>query len=254
MDPTPIKTMLIPTAWALVVAQSVLLIAQVWWFLRLGVGFDTVGWISALVGLVIGMAIIWGGAGRSARGVLIAAVIVTAFGVVVGLSGVVVVVLGAVSVLQGLLQLLTMSAPLVVPVIVLIVLIRLLPRTAQPPSAALEPAESPVTPALDSYGQEGDRAGEGTEPVWRPDQAAGVAWHTAGAAATGAAATWGTPGQSASWTPAQTQESPTADRAVTGSVEEETRSDPGSPDQGWLIATRRESPPPTPGAPQAPSN
>lgn len=42
-----------------------------------------------------------------------------------------------------------------------------------------------------------------TEPTWRPDEASGAAWQTAGAAASGASASgWGRPGERGGWTPA----------------------------------------------------
>lgn len=41
------------------------------------------------------------------------------------------------------------------------------------------------------------------QPTWQPDQAVGAAWHTAGEAAAGAAASgWGTPGDPGGWRPA----------------------------------------------------
>jgi hypothetical protein len=96
---------------------------------------------------------------------------------------------------------------LVVPVLVIVGLAKLLTRkpTAHPAisqSPAITDAEpaDPGPAALPS---------SQLEPVWQPDAASGVVWHTAGDAAVGAPASgWGTPGEASGWHPNSDEEDP----------------------------------------------
>ena len=93
---------------------------------------------------------------------------------------------------------------LVVPVLVIIGLATLLgsQRAAAHPLAAADTAlESPANvQAAPMDPAPAALPSSELEPVWRPDDASGVAWHTAGDAALGApAAGWGTPGESGGW-------------------------------------------------------
>jgi hypothetical protein len=110
------------------------------------------------------------------------------------------------------LDLLELLLAVVVPVLVVIGLARLLSmpvaRNGVPelPAATDASPEEAAQPALPSRKQ---------EPVWQPDAASGVAWHTAGDAAVGApAAGWGTPGESGGWDPRPDEsEAPETSRA-----------------------------------------
>jgi uncharacterized membrane protein YuzA (DUF378 family) len=88
----------------------------------------------------------------------------------------------------------------VLPTLVLIGLVTLWrlqpasdPEAAELPAVADRTEAGPEKPALPSTQ---------SEPVWQPDAASGVAWHTAGDAAIGApAAGWGLPGEVGGWEP-----------------------------------------------------
>jgi hypothetical protein len=87
---------------------------------------------------------------------------------------------------------------LVVPVLVLLGLAKLLPRR---PAANGTPLQSPSVPdAVSTETAPAALPNPQAEPVWQPDAASGVAWHTAGDAALGAPASgWGTPGEASGW-------------------------------------------------------
>jgi hypothetical protein len=101
---------------------------------------------------------------------------------------------------------------LVVPVLVVVGLATLLggqraaARTAPPSAPAVQAAPTEPAPAALPSSQ--------LEPVWRPDEASGAAWYTAGDAALGApAAGWGTPGESGGWQAVDDEDTPSrADR------------------------------------------
>jgi len=110
---------------------------------------------------------------------------------------------------------------LVVPVLVVVGLATLLrgrraaAHTSLPSPAVVQPAATDSAPA----GSSGSAAtslpsGQQLEPVWQPDEASGVAWHTAGDAALGVpAAGWGTPGEASGWQVIGDEENPSrADR------------------------------------------
>ena len=64
------------------------------------------------------------------------------------------------------------------------------------------------------------------EPTWQPDLAAGAAWQTAGDAAAGAPASgWGTPGQTADWTP-RVEAGPDTGTTGTNQPESQPEDDP----------------------------
>ncbi len=82
------------------------------------------------------------------------------------------------------------------------------------------PGSAPQTPA----DAESDQAPQ-TEPTWRPDEASGAAWQTAGAAAAGAQASgWGRPGERGGWTPAnrEVEQLPETDQSPEDDHEEAT--------------------------------
>jgi hypothetical protein len=92
---------------------------------------------------------------------------------------------------------------LAVPLLGFVFLVRLL-ELAPVPGRLDEPEANPAvtTGGLDDQVSADPAPDPALEPTWQPDLAAGAAWHTAGDAAAGAPASgWGTPGQSADWTP-----------------------------------------------------
>jgi hypothetical protein len=102
---------------------------------------------------------------------------------------------------------------LVLPVLVVLGLAKLLSR-----GPATEHATLPSPAVVDSGPTESAQPALPSaqlEPVWQPDSASGVAWHTAGDAALGAPASrWGTPGEASGWHPLPDEEDPSgADRA-----------------------------------------
>lgn len=200
MELTGIKRLLVPVAWTLVVALVLSQLALVLW-LVVGPGpqFDAgPAWLSALLVLVVGLAVGWADAGSGARTVALTALVVIVTSTAVQLG------MGALSLLGPtggmtdpgavVAQAAFMVGTLLVPVLAIVVLTRLLPLTAETPASA--PQALPAAPEPEAPGT--------TAPVWQPDRAAGVAWHTAGAAATGAAAAdWGRPGERGGWTAAE---------------------------------------------------
>lgn len=199
MELMRIKQLLLPAAWTLVGAQGLLLIALVSpLVLRHGFEFDAgPAWLAALLAFVVGLAVGWADAGRRARPVAIAALVVNVSGIAVLLAlGVVSLgVILSVATVPGevVAQVLLVGSALAVAVLATVALLRLLPLTAA--------AQAGTTPALPAVPE--PEAQTGRAPVWQPDRAAGVAWHTAGEAATGAAAVdWGRPGERGDWTAA----------------------------------------------------
>jgi predicted membrane protein len=92
----------------------------------------------------------------------------------------------------------------VVPAIAVAGLVRLL-RISSAQAAASELQATGPSDAVDASTAEAAQPvlpNPRQEPVWEPDAASGVAWHTAGDAAVGApAAGWGTPGEAGGWNP-----------------------------------------------------
>lgn len=93
---------------------------------------------------------------------------------------------------------------LVVPVLVIVGLVQLLRlQSAAPPA----PAQAPAIEDGPSADLSPPALSHPHQPVWQPDAASGVAWHTAGDAALGAPASgWGTPGESGGWAPLSDEE------------------------------------------------
>lgn len=97
---------------------------------------------------------------------------------------------------------------LVVPLVAVLLLAVLLQRPAADREAL---TAGPVAAPARVEGEEGvaaplpaARPDPALEPTWRPDEAAGAAWYTAGDAASGRpAAGWGTPDGGGGWQPAE---------------------------------------------------
>lgn len=116
------------------------------------------------------------------------------------------VTVGGVTVVGDLVRLL-LGLPL--SVVVVVGLLRLLRGQPKPAKAARQAVGASIASDTSHRQQElGSGPDEpaddaGNQPTWQPDQAVGAAWHTAGEAAAGAAASgWGTPGEPGGWRPA----------------------------------------------------
>lgn len=201
MEQTGIKRLVVPAGWALVamlaldqLSMLVVLIGQ-----RSGLFFDSRGnWSYAVLALVVALAILWAQVGSAARTLVIAALGVSATGLVLALVfWVVTMVQIAASVPTAsivIYQLLALFVAVIVPGLALVVLYRLLQLAPAVARAESQPAALPASPDDKSGGQ---------APVWQPDRAAGAHWHTAGAAAQGGTADWGRPGaERGGWAPA----------------------------------------------------
>ena len=104
----------------------------------------------------------------------------------------------AVSLVFGLIGLLSGSAGSVLTVLELLATLTVSAvSTAALALLLLRPQPVPVGAAQPAH-----QIPAGEPPVWQPDQAAGAAWHSAGAAAAGApAAGWGSDSDAAGWQP-----------------------------------------------------
>ncbi|MDO5500733.1 MAG: hypothetical protein Q4F67_13740 [Propionibacteriaceae bacterium] len=200
MEQTGIKRLMMPAAWALVAMLALGQLAQLVGLLSQRTGAaPPAGWGYALLAGVIALLLFWARQERVARPVTVAAVAVTATGLLlIVVSWVVSIVRIASSAPTGdavITELLGLFTRLIVPALVLAVLWQLLQLT---------PKTSGSKPALGAGPGAAEPAAEGREPVWEPDRAAGAHWQTAGAAASGGAADWGRPGeQRGGWAPHQ---------------------------------------------------
>jgi hypothetical protein len=155
-----------------------------------------------VLALLVGSCVLWSPT-RHARALTLAALVVTALGVVLALAGTVAYAVNL-DALEGVWpDAARLLLELVVPVLAVFGIGRLL--SAQP-RAAVDREQPSLAAGSASHGDHPAQLeaapDPANEPTWQPDQAAGAAWLTAGDAATGAAASgWGTPGETAGWDP-----------------------------------------------------
>lgn len=143
-------------------------------------------WLAVALAAVVGTAVLWAKAGRA---LTVIALVVATLSLLAQLgfwafrASTVLQLVDGLGVATEIVQLL---AAIVLPIVSIGVLVRLLGA----PQPAVERAALPAA--------EVEPVGEA--PVWKPDQAAGAHWQTAGAAASGAAAqNWGRPGERGGW-------------------------------------------------------
>ncbi|MDO5681968.1 MAG: hypothetical protein Q4G46_03965 [Propionibacteriaceae bacterium] len=196
MELTRIKKLLVPAAWVLIGSLALMEIMMLVTLFS-GWGFipdNGLATLSVALAFVLGLAIVW--AGERPLALVHTALAVTA---VAALALVITWIVPAVGALNDMPQLAILAqvayliSLLAVQVLVVVLLWRLRELVvAQQSVPALPGAEQPALPQASATGQ---------APTWQPDRAAGAAWHTAGAAASGAAAAdWGRPGERGGWT------------------------------------------------------
>lgn len=191
-----IKRLLVPAVWVLVAALAALEVAAAltittgWGFLP-DSGLTT---LSVTLAFVAGLAVVWGGERAGARAPVTAGLVVAIAAALVLVVTWVVPTVRAVEVVRPSMmvsQVLFLVCLLAVQVLVIMALARIRMLTGGTP-APLPAAEPAALPPAEPTGR---------TPTWQPDKAAGAAWHTAGAAASGAAAAdWGRPGERGGWT------------------------------------------------------
>ncbi|WP_425308355.1 hypothetical protein AADG42_06215 [Ammonicoccus fulvus] len=178
-------------------------------------------WLAVALVAVVGAAVLWAQAGRALT--VIALVVATLsllaqLGFWVYRASTVLQLVDGLGLVTEIVQLL---AAIVLPIVSIVVLVRLLAA----PRAATAPAALPAAEPEPAAGA----------PVWKPDQASGVHWQTAGAAASGAAAqNWGRPGERGGWAAGS---APTAgalpagpsSRPGSGATDESALATPGTP-------------------------
>lgn len=178
-------------------------------------------WLAVTLIAVMLAAVWWA---KSGRALTVTALVVASLSllVLIGFGAFRVAALAArVSPLSGVTEVVLLVATMILPVVSIVVLVRLL--------AAPQPAaERAALPAAEAEPV-------GSAPVWKPDQAAGAHWQTAGAAASGAAAqNWGRPGEKGGWT-GSASTAPALPAAPAGNsggaADEAGLSTPGTPQQ-----------------------
>ncbi|OYO11452.1 DUF456 domain-containing protein [Enemella evansiae] len=118
----------------------------------------------------------------------------------------------------------------ILPVVAVVALAKILGGLRREEFRRIEAQEMTVElprPGSAPADAESDQAPQ-TEPTWRPDEASGAAWQTAGAAAAGAQASgWGRPGERGGWTPAnrEMEQIPEPDQSPDDDHEEATVDD-----------------------------
>ncbi|WP_432558448.1 hypothetical protein [Granulicoccus sp. GXG6511] len=202
MELSGIKRLLVPAASVLVGALVVVQLAMVAALIT-GRGFtfdSSLAWLPMLLAIVLGLATVWGGARAEARPAMVGAIVATVTAAIVLLVTWIVPTAEAWSLLSFgtvVTWTLFLVSTLAVQVLALVLLVRLLPLTR----ASGATSETPALPSAGLPELPGDEQ-SGRAPVWQPDRAAGAHWHTAGAAAAGAAAAdWGRPGERGGWAP-----------------------------------------------------
>lgn len=196
MEVGQVKQVMMPAAWVSVMSMVAWIIGDVTGMVNGGAGSGWAvlhhPWAVVATALLVGLAVVWAGAGRSARWLTIAALCVT---VLFTIDAVVLAVLRIVGVSTAGIpvagEAIGWIGSLALSVMAVVGLLRLLPLTTA------HPDHEPALPELPQDSQD-SRA-----PTWEVDQAAGAHWQTAGAAAAGAAAhDRGRPGEPGGWTAA----------------------------------------------------
>jgi hypothetical protein len=152
--------------------------------------------------------------------------------VVCGLSVLSSLVLGAVGLALGGGVPYGLLVRLALPLLAVAVLVKLARIQSRPDREdgrlELEAAEAGPAELLPAEAGE-DLDEQREQPLWQPDEASGAAWHSAGAAAAGAAASgWGRPGEPGGWDPdpqPQPAPGPSAEQSHPPHLPQETRPD-----------------------------
>lgn len=219
MDVGPVKQVMMPAAWVSVISIVAWLVADVAGMANGGAGSGWAvlhhPWAVVVTAFLVGLAVVWAGAGRSARSLTIAALCVTVLFTIDAVVLGVVRIVGASSAgipVAG--EAIGWIGSLALSVMAIVALLRLLPFTAAHSDHKDAPAELPQ---------------DSRAPTWEVDLAAGAHWQTAGAAAAGAAAhDRGRPGERGGWTAAGDRSREAAPKALPGGAPPEATPRAGS--------------------------